>query len=399
MKDVLSKLRRMDWTLSACMILLIVMGVVFINSAGSVRPTEALRNLWRVHASTALFGLVVYMAFAFLDYRKLLDWGALPVFAVSCALLVLVLFVGTDRFGGRRWLWFFQPSEIAKLAVILYTAHVFAEPGRTGFRSFLAGAAILGGPAVLVLAEPDLGTALVLAPSVLVILLAARVWLKGLVTLLAVCLLAAGLVLWAVDRAERLPDPESRAKIYRFVPLRDHQIKRLRVFLFPETDPSGAGYNLRQAQIAVGSGGIWGKGLKKGSQKLLGYLPPSVSMNDFIFAVLAEESGFMGVLLMLALFLGILGPGLRIAVRCTDDRGRLVVIGILTLAFCHLYVNVAMSVGLVPITGLPLPFISAGRTFLIVLMAALGIVQSVAIHQAPAEGGREADEPPDSQPI
>ena len=122
-------------------------------------------------------------------------------------------------------------------------------------------------------------------------------------------------------------------------------------------------------------------------------------MNDFIFAVLAEESGFMGVLLMLALFLGIFGPGLRIALRCTDDRGRLVVIGILTLVFCHLYVNVAMSVGLVPITGLPLPFISAGRTFLIVLMAALGIVQSVAIHHAPAEGGRDADEPPNSPPI
>ena len=399
MKDVLSKLRRMDWILSACMVMLIVMGVVFINSAGSVRPTEALRNLWRVHAATALYGLAVYMAFAFLDYRKLLDWGALPVFAVSCALLVIVLFAGTNHFGGRRWLWFFQPSEIAKLAVILFTAHVFAEPGRTGFRGFLAGAAILGGPAALVLAEPDLGTALVLVPSVLVILLAARVWLKGLVTLLAVSLLAIGLVLWAVDRAERLPDPDSRAKIYRFVPLREHQIQRLRVFLFPETDPSGAGYNLRQAQIAVGSGGIWGKGLKKGSQKLLGYLPPSVSMNDFIFAVLAEESGFMGVLLMLVLFLGILGPGLRIAIRCTDDRGRLVVIGILTLVFCHLYVNVAMSVGLVPITGLPLPFISAGRTFLIVLMAALGVVQSVAIHQAPAENGREVDEPPDSSPI
>lgn len=399
MKSVLSKLRRMDWILSACMVMLIVMGVVFINSTGSVRQTDALRNLWRVHAATALYGLAVYMAFAFLDYRKLLDWGALPVFAVSCALLVIVLFAGTNHFGGRRWLWFFQPSEIAKFAVILFTAHVFAEPGRTGFRGFLAGAAILGGPAALVLAEPDLGTALVLVPSVLVILLAARVWLKGLITLLAVSLLAIGLVLWAVDRAERLPDPDSRAKIYRFVPLRDHQIQRLRVFLFPETDPSGAGYNLRQAQIAVGSGGIWGKGLAKGSQKLLGYLPPSVSMNDFIFAVLAEESGFMGVLLMLALFLGILGPGLRIAVRCTDDRGRLVVIGILTLVFCHLYVNVAMSVGLVPITGLPLPFISAGRTFLIVLMAALGVVQSVAVHQAPAEKGREVDEPPDSPPI
>ncbi|MBO7688343.1 MAG: rod shape-determining protein RodA [Kiritimatiellae bacterium] len=392
MKDLLSKLRRMDWILSACMVSLIVMGVVFINSAGSVRPTDALRNLWRVHATTALFGLVVYVAFAFLDYRKLLDWAALPAFAVSCTLLVIVLFAGTDRFGGRRWLWFFQPSEIAKLAVILFTAHVFAAPGRTDFRGFLAGAGILCGPAALVLAEPDLGTALVLVPSVLVILLAARVWLKGLVTLLAAGLLAAGLVLWAVDRAEREPDPDRRARIYRFVPLRDHQIKRLRVFLFPETDRSGAGYNLRQAQIAVGSGGIWGKGLKKGSQKLLGYLPPSVSMNDFIFAVLAEESGFMGVLLMLALFLGILGPGLRIAARCRDDRGRLVVIGILTLVFCHLYVNVAMSVGLVPITGLPLPFISAGRTFLIVLMAALGVVQSVAIHSPePVGEDRESE--------
>ena len=380
MKDLLSKLRRMDWILSACMVMLVVMGVVFINSAGSVRPTDALRNLWRVHASTALFGLVVYMAFALLDYRKLLDWGALPVFAVSCVLLVLVLVVGTDRFGGRRWLWFFQPSEIAKLAVILFAAHVFAAAGRTDFRGFLAGLGILCGPAALVLAEPDLGTALVLVPSVLAILLAARVWLKGLVTLLAAGLLAAGLVLWAVDRAEREPDPDARAKIYRFVPLREHQIKRLRVFLFPESDPSGAGYNLRQAQIAVGSGGVWGKGLKKGQQKLLGYLPSTVSMNDFIFAVLAEEAGFMGVLLMLALFAGVLGPGLRIAVRCPDDRGRLVVIGILTLIFCHLYVNVAMSVGLVPITGLPLPFISAGRTFLIVLMAALGIVQSVAVH-------------------
>ena len=394
MKDLLSKLRRMDWIMSACMVTLIVMGVVFINSAGSVRPTDALRNLWRVHASTAIFGLAVYMVFAFLDYRKLLDWGSLPVFVASCTMLVLVLFAGTDRFGGRRWLWFFQPSEIAKLAVIIFAAHVFAESGRNGFRAFLAGVAILGGPAALVLAEPDLGTALVLVPSVLAILLAARVWLKGLVTLLAVGLLAAGLVLWAVDRAEREPDPNNRAKIYRFVPLHDHQIQRLRVFLFPEVDRSGAGYNLRQAQIAVGSGGIWGKGLKKGSQKLLGYLPPSVSMNDFIFAVLAEESGFMGVLLMLALFLGILGPGLRIAAKCPDDRGRLVVIGILTLVFCHLYVNVAMSLGIVPITGLPLPFISAGRTFLIVLMAALGIVQSVAIHHAePAEDDRDAEQP------
>ncbi len=163
MKEMLTKLRRMDWIMFACMIALIVIGVVFINSAGSARPIEALRSLWRVHANTAAVGLVVYMAFAFLDYRKLIDWAAMPVFAVSCVLLVAVLLVGTNRFGGRRWLWFFQPSEVAKLAVILFAVHVFAAAGRSGFRWFLAGVAIMGGPALLVLAEPDLGTAIVLS--------------------------------------------------------------------------------------------------------------------------------------------------------------------------------------------------------------------------------------------
>ena len=381
MNAMLSKLRRMDWIMFACMIALIVIGVVFINSAGSARPIEALRNLWRVHANTAAVGLVVYMAFALLDYRKLINWAALPVFIVSCVMLVAVLLVGTNRFGGRRWLWFFQPSEVAKLAVILFTVHVFAAAERSGFRWFLAGVAIMGGPALLVLAEPDLGTAIVLVPSVLAILLAARVWTKGIVIMLAAVMIVAGTLLWTIDHAERQTDPDRREQIYEYVPLRSHQIQRLRVFLFPDADRSGAGYNIRQVRISIGSGGKWGKGLKKGEQKLLGYLPPSVSMNDFIFAVLAEEWGFMGVLSMLVLFLGVLVPGLRIAAQCNDDRGRLAVIGILTLVFCHTYVNVAMSVGLVPITGIPLPFISAGRTFLIVLMAALGIVQSVAVHR------------------
>ena len=155
----------------------------------------------------------------------------------------------------------------------------------------------------------------------------------------------------------------------------------MRVFLFPDRDLRGAGYNLRQAQISIGSGSVWGKGLRKGSQKTLGYLPPSVSMNDFIFAVLAEESGFRGTLMMLALFLGVLLTGARIAFRATDDRGRLVAVGTTTLVFCHLYVNVAMSIGLMPITGLPLPFISAGRSFLVTLLAALGVVQSVTVHR------------------
>ncbi len=383
-------MRRFDWLMFASMLALSVVGIVFIHSAGSVRSVTALQNLYKVHAVTAAFGLVVYLALSYVDYRKLLDWCSIPYYIVSLLMLVAVLVFGSEIYGGKRWLWFFQPSEISKLAVILFVAQLFGmnadgfgEKFRvwfSGLRGLAVGLTVLGIPALLILAEPDLGTALVLVPAVIAMLLAARVWTKGLVTLLCTGIVAAGVLLGTVYVAEREAVPEKREKIYEYVPLRPHQIKRLRVFLFPDTDIYGAGYNLRQAQISIGSGSITGKGIGKGSQKFLGYLPPSVSMNDFIFAVLAEEAGFVGSLLVLILFLGILLPGLRIAWCCKDDRGRLVVIGVLTLIFCHVYINIAMSIGLMPITGLPLPFISAGRTFLVVLMAALGIVQSVAIY-------------------
>lgn len=381
MKEFFSKFVRMDWLLTTCILMLIVMGTVFIWSAGSARQSASLQSIWITHAYTAGFGLMLYFLFALIDYRKLLDWFATPVYAFALVLLVAVLIFGAKVYGGRRWLWFFQPSETSKLAVILFVAHVFGRFGRENFKWFMAATVVLGAPALLILAEPDLGTALVLVPAVVVMLLAAHVWTKGLVTMLLAGLLAAGAVLGTVYVAEHQVDPDLKAKIYSYLPLRDHQLKRLRVFLFPDRDIQGAGYNLRQAQISIGSGSIWGKGLKKGSQKTLGYLPPSVSMNDFIFAVLAEESGFMGTLAMLVLFLGVLASGAKIAIKSDDDRGRLIAIGVSTLIFCHLYVNVAMSIGLMPITGLPLPFISAGRTFLVVLLMALGIVQSVNVHR------------------
>lgn len=380
MNALLEKLKRMDWVLTGCILALVVMGTVFIWSAGSARQ-GVFQSIWITHAVTAAFGLALYFAFALVDYRRMLDVFATPAYVGALVLLVAVLLFGAEIYGGRRWLWFFQPSEISKLAVILFVAHLFGRSGRESFKWFLAGALVLGVPALLILKEPDLGTALVLVPAGTAMLLAARVWTKGLVALLLVGLLAAGTVLGTVFIAEQTPDPARRAQIYAYLPLRAHQLKRLRVFLFPDRDLRGAGYNLRQAQISIGSGSVWGKGLRKGSQKTLGYLPPSVSMNDFIFAVLAEESGFRGTLTMLALFLGVLLTGARIAFRATDDRGRLVAVGTTTLVFCHLYVNVAMSIGLMPITGLPLPFISAGRSFLVTLLAALGVVQSVAVHR------------------
>ena len=375
-------LTRFNWPLLACTAVLVVLGVVFIGSAGSARSIAALQNAWRAHAVTAVAGIAIMFALAAVDYRKLLDWAALPCFALSVAMLVAVLVFGAKIYGGRRWLWFFQPSEVAKLAVVLFMAEIFGRFGGklAGFRGFLAALAILVPTALLILAEPDLGTALVLIPTAVAMLLAARIWLKGLVVILIAGALAAGALLGAVKTAESCADPERREQIYARLPLKPHQIARLKTFVNPDADPYGSGWNLRQAKISIGSGSLWGKGIGHGEQKFLGYLPPSVSMNDFIFAVLAEEAGFAGAFAVLLLFMGIFVSGTYTAIRCRDDRGRLIVIGVLTLLFSHVYINVAMSIGLMPITGLPLPFISAGKTFLVVMLAAVGVVQSVAVH-------------------
>lgn len=375
-------LLRFNWALLLCVMALIGFGIVFIGSAGSTRTVAALQTAWRAHALTAVFGLGLMFLLAAVDYRKLLDWAAIPGHVLSLVLLVTVLVFGAKIYGGRRWLWFFQPSEVAKLAVIACAAHVFGcfSDRLANFRGFLIGLLIFVPPAVLILAEPDLGTALVLAPTALAMLLAARIWTKGLVTMLILALLAAGMVLGTVQAAERQADPEAKARILARLPLRPHQISRLRTFVNPDSDPYGSGWNLRQAMISIGSGSLWGKGIGRGEQKFLGYLPPSVSMNDFIFSVLAEEAGFVGSFTVLLLFLGVFASSAFTAIRCADDRGRLLVIGVTALLFSHMYINVAMSIGLMPITGLPLPFISAGKTFLVTTLAALGLVQSVAVH-------------------
>ena len=380
---MLKQLLKFNWLSFLSMVALAAIGVVFIRSAGEARTATALQDAWRMHAATALFGLIIYFTLAFVDYRKILDLCATPYFLISLILLVAVLAFGSRVYGGKRWLVFFQPSEVAKPAVIFMIAKVFGRTDRptNGLLDLLHGLGLLALPAFLILAEPDLGTALVLVPTVLAMLLCARVCLRVLVPFLLACTLSAGCILGAVRVAESTSNPELREKIYRYLPLREHQQARLKTFLNPEADPYGGGWNLRQAKISIGSGSLTGKGIGKGEQKFLGYLPPSVSMNDFIFCVLAEETGFAGAATVLALFLVLVLSGLWTAVRSNDDRGRLVAIGVMTLVFVHVYINIAMSIGLMPITGLPLPFISAGKTFLVILLAALGVVQSISLHR------------------
>ena len=382
-------LRRFDWLMLLAMAALVAAGTIAIWSAGNARAESVFHGMWINNVVTASAGFVLYFALAAVDYRKTLAFLSLPGYAFSLACLVAVLVVGTSVYGGRRWLWFFQPSEVSKLCVIALVAWLFGRPRVpvlgvpvAGFRAFLLLATVVGVPTALILAEPDLGTALTLLPAVAVMAFAAGVWRRGLVTIAAVGGIATLLVLGAVYEAERPGvSAEHRERILRYVPLRPHQVRRVKVFLFPETDATGAGYNLRQAKISIGSGGFSGKGIGRGEMNHLKYLPQAISMNDFIFCVWAEETGFIGAAALLALFAAILFGGCRAAFVSADGRGRLLALGVSTLVFAHVYVNIAMSIGLVPITGLPLPFISSGRTFLVTVMCGLGLIQSVTIHR------------------
>lgn len=376
---MLEKLKRLNVLMLLATVALVTVGTLTIYSAGNARAEQVFHGLWLNNLATAAVGFALYFVLAFVDYRKLLAYASLPAYVSALVLLVAVLIVGTDRFGGRRWLFFFQPSEIAKLCVILFLAAL--APKLSGFRGFCIAASVIGFPVLLILLEPDLGTALTLVPACALMLFVARVWRRGLVAMICVGLAAATVILGAVGVAERPGvSPERRERIMRCVPLKSHQVKRVKTFLYPDEDRTGAGYTLRQAKIAIGSGGFSGKGFGKGEANHLRYLPPAISINDFIFCVYAEETGFVGSVVLLSLFALLLVPSGWIAFRCVDAGGRLLALGIPTLIFAHVFVNIGMSVGLVPITGVPLPFISSGRTFLVTVMAGLGLIQSVSVY-------------------
>ena len=216
------------------MLALVAIGTVAIWSAGNARSEAFFHVAWVRNLTTAAVGLGLYFALAAFDYRKWIGLAAIPVYALALLFLVTVLLVGSEQFGGRRWLWFFQPSEVAKLAVILLLAVLFGDGRRSGFVGFVLAGVLVGLPILLILAEPDLGTALTLLPAVLVMLLFAGVWRRGLLVLVAVGGILTLAVLGAVYEAERPGvSLERRARIMRCIPLKDHQVRRVRTFLFP----------------------------------------------------------------------------------------------------------------------------------------------------------------------
>lgn len=388
MKRFLKELRLlkyMDWGMTALLFVLLLIGVLFVYSACYISVDHPMRSLYKRQFMWAVTGFACYAGFAAFDYRRLrkLSWW---VYGLCIALLLLVLLVGTIISGAQRWLMLFgigiQPSEFAKLATIIVLARKLSRPGISfiEFRSLLGVLAVAMLPMLLVLKQPDLGTAAVFIPIVFVMMFVAGVPLRNLGILVA-----AGVALIAIVLAIMFVPPklgasdDTQAKIMGVVGLRPYHRDRLSAFFSPGKDPLGTGWNKMQSEIAVGSGGTWGKGFLKGTQNILGFLPRKVAPTDFIYSVISEETGFAGSLVVLALFGSVMALCVRTALAARDKMGRLFCVGVAALLFSHTFVNIAMTIGLLPITGLPLPLLSYGGSFMVVTMSALGIVQSISI--------------------
>ncbi|MCX7721799.1 MAG: rod shape-determining protein RodA [Verrucomicrobiae bacterium] len=339
-------------------------------------------------------GVAAALAICLVDYRVLARW-AFVIYWVSIVLLVAVLVpgVGAVRYGARRWIDLgalqFQPTEFAKMAVILALAHYLSRPKDELKQTavFAKAVGMLALPFVLILKEPDLGSAVVLVPTVLAMLYAAGAPARLLRLLLGgICLLGA---LFVIDVLFAPPNWQ--------IKLQDYQRRRLLVYFGRDyTPPAGASqaeierlkqqqlddtYHVRQALISVGSGGLTGKGFCKGTQNALGYLPRTVAHNDFIFSVIAEEKGFIGSVTVLVLYGVVLLTGLRIAARARDRLGRLLAVGIVTLLFSQMFINIGMNIRLMPVTGVPLPLLSYGGSAVVSTLIGIGLLQNVYVNR------------------
>ncbi len=378
---------------------LMFLGAAFIYSATTSDdggPTVSLLNqTWFRQLIWYGLGIAASVGLCFLDYRILSRWS-LVVYWFSILLLLVVLIPGigsTHGWGARRWidLGFFnlQPSEVAKLSVILALANFLSRP--TEELRFIGnfwkpiGMIIL--PFLLILKEPDLGSAIVLFPTGFMMMLCAGTPRKYLFRLIGVAGILAALFL-----ADVLFSPPGWWQIK----LEEYQKQRLLVYFGVDFADKSAtpeekrraedlqrqkSYQVRQAMISVGSGGMWGRGWHQGTQTALKFLPPSAAHNDFIFSVIAEEEGFVGSMIVLTLYAVVLFSGIRIAGQARDRLGKLLAVGVVTLLFSHVFVNIGMNIRIVPVTGIPLPLLSYGGSSVLSSLIAMGVLQNVYIYR------------------
>ncbi|MDR3726657.1 MAG: rod shape-determining protein RodA [Terracidiphilus sp.] len=358
MRRILS-FRDFDWALLGMVLLLCTLSVFEIYSA-------TLHTKYSGFYSKQLLwiaaGLVVMFLFAKIDYHLLLDWAPWA-YGVCLVALVAVLAVGQKVLGARRWIklgpMHFQPSEWVKLILILAVARYFANLGGRSltWKDIFKAFALVGLPLLLVLKQPDLGTSLTYTPILVAGLFLGGINLRqGLILITAATLLVGGV--WTSGKL-----------------LKPYQKARLTSFLNPDNDPKGTGYQIRQSLIAVGSGGIWGKGAAKGTQTQGDFLP--IPHADFIFAAFSEEHGFVGAIFVLLLYFFILMRLIQNAQTAADLSGSLVIMGVVAVLTFQIAVNVGMVIGFMPVTGIPLPLMSYGGSSVLFTFLALGAAMNV----------------------
>ncbi|HUR45887.1 MAG TPA: FtsW/RodA/SpoVE family cell cycle protein [Candidatus Saccharimonadales bacterium] len=389
---------RIDWMLCIGLGGLMVVGVAFIYSATMANESAMTTPWYQQRAFMQIIwyalGLGAAAVLCLVDYHILARWSLVAYWA-TILLLIAVLIPGigkTHGWGARRWidLAFFQaqPSEFAKLSFILAQAHFLSRPAEELRLSVVfwkaLGLTVL--PFLLIMNEPDLGSALILLPVGLTMLYVAGVPVRFLFRLIG----GAGLIVVLILVDVLLAPPGWQIK------LEEYQKRRLQVYFGVDSGSKNAtpaekaelrrqirksSYNVEQALISVGSGGLMGKGWRQGTQNALGYLPRGVAHNDFIFSVIAEEKGFMGSVVVLTLYSMVLFTGIRIAGQTRDRLGKLLAVGVVTMLFSHVFINIGMNIRLMPVTGVPLPLLSYGGSSVLCSLIAAGILQNVYIYR------------------
>lgn len=376
-------LRLVAWSQLAPTLFLLSIGLLFLHGTGEQGGDP---GLWLTQLRWVVIGGCVWLAMAILPYRHLAT-ASLLLYPAALAGLVLVFVIGVKVYGATRWLDVslgplrarVQPSEFAKLATVLLAAWVMSRPRfQVNRPSHLLLVAAIGlVPFLLILRQPDLGSALVLVPVLAMMVFAAGLgwrWLLAAAVAALVLLPAGGYAVFVKGKL-----------------LRDYQRERLMVFVDPDRDPRGRGWNSLQSELAVGSGGMWGKGIGNGTQHTLGYLPQTVAKTDFIFSVIAEETGFAGSAAVIGAYAMLMAGGILTALRAADRLGRCLAVGMTGILFVHSAVNLGMTIRLMPVTGLPLPLISYGGSFMVSALFCLGVLQ--AIHARRGTFAEEGESP------
>lgn len=358
--SLVDKLGRISWGLIflTSVIACIGFGMLYSAADGNMNPWAS-RQILRFAA-----GLIVVLVIAVIDIRIWMRW-AYVIYVATLATLFAVEFFGLIGMGAQRWLYFgwfqLQPSELMKIALVLALARYFHRMTLDDARRpalLVTPILMLLAPMVLVLRQPDLGTAAMLVVGAGAIFFVSGVALRYFA--IGGAIAAAGVpIAWQF--------------------LREYQRERIRTFLNPEADPLGAGYHILQSKIALGSGGLFGRGFMHGTQSHLSFLPEH--QTDFIFTMLAEELGLVGAATLIGLYVLLFAYGFAIALRARNHFGRLLGIGLTTTLFLYVFINIAMVVGLIPVVGVPLPLISYGGTAMITVLFSLGLLMCVFVHR------------------